>query len=45
MKFQILTLKPTAAALRKMGGFGYLLNPQRAPVESAGEILAAGRHR
>jgi hypothetical protein len=44
MKFQILALKPTAAALRKMGGFGYLLNPQRTPVESAGEIFAACRH-
>jgi len=31
MNFEILALKPTAAALRKMGGLGYLLNPQRAP--------------
>jgi hypothetical protein len=45
MKFQILALEPTAAALRKMSGFGYLLNPQRTPVESAGEIFAARRHR
>jgi hypothetical protein len=44
VNFETLTLKPTAAALRQMGRLGHFFDSQRAPVESAGEIFAAGRH-
>src|SRR5450631_2875197 len=45
MNLQVLSLEPTATALCKVGRFWYFLNPQHTLVESAGEILAAGRHR